>query len=57
MGLALIDAGHDATEAAALPALRSALAAAARAQGLSAELVESAVPAAIWADYQAPGAP
>ncbi len=57
LGLSLIDAGHDATEAAALEGLRATLIAEATARGLSAELELSAVPSTIWADYRPPGAP
>lgn len=47
-GLALIDAGHHATEAAALPALGRALAAEARRRGLSALLLASSVSTDPW---------
>jgi dinuclear metal center YbgI/SA1388 family protein len=53
-GLALIDAGHHATEAAALPALRGALAHAAAAQGLRAEIVASEVSTDPWSSYRPP---
>ncbi len=47
-GLALIDAGHHATEVAAMPAWRQRLAAAAGRRGLSATLLASAVPTLPW---------
>lgn len=47
-GLALIDAGHHATEQAAMPAWRQQLATAGRDQGLSAEVVASRVDTAPW---------
>ena len=47
-GLALIDAGHHATEAAALPAWIEHLGEAAHERGLSAPLVASAVPTVPW---------
>lgn len=49
MGLALVDAGHHATEQAAMPAWIERLHAAARAEGLSAELVASTVDTTPWA--------
>jgi dinuclear metal center YbgI/SA1388 family protein len=48
LGLALVDAGHHATEVAALPAWTDRLAAAASARGLAARLVRSAVRTAPW---------
>lgn len=51
LGLALIDAGHYATEAAALPTLRTSLAEAARDRGLTAGLLASEVRTEPWADY------
>jgi dinuclear metal center YbgI/SA1388 family protein len=51
MGMALIDAGHYATEAAALPALRERLATAATARGLTAGLLASAIITEPWSDY------
>ncbi len=48
MGLALIDAGHHATEAAALPAWIGRLAAERDRRGLGAPLVPSAVPTVPW---------
>lgn len=56
-GLALVDAGHYATEAAALPALTEALAAAAADHGLAATLVASTVRTEPWAPYTPPAAP
>lgn len=56
LGLSLIDAGHDATEAAALDGLRARLATWAGHRGLDAALVASEVPTSIWADYRPPGA-
>lgn len=53
-GLALIDAGHAATEAAALPVVVEALGAAARERGLSARLLASDVVTAPWAAYGPP---
>jgi dinuclear metal center YbgI/SA1388 family protein len=53
-GLAVIDAGHHATEAAALPALRAALGAAATARGLRARLLASEVSTDPWVPHQAP---
>ncbi|HVM13151.1 MAG TPA: Nif3-like dinuclear metal center hexameric protein [Egibacteraceae bacterium] len=51
MGLALIDAGHYATEAAALPAFAEMLSVAAVERGLSATLVASTVRTEPWAPY------
>ena len=51
MGMALIDAGHYATEAPALPALRERLAAVAAARGLIAGLLASATITEPWSDY------
>jgi dinuclear metal center YbgI/SA1388 family protein len=51
MGMTLIDAGHYATEAPALPALRERLAAAAAARGLIAGLLASATITEPWSDY------
>jgi dinuclear metal center YbgI/SA1388 family protein len=48
MGLALIDAGHHATEAAAMPAFLDRLADAGRAHGLQAPVVASDVPTVPW---------
>jgi dinuclear metal center YbgI/SA1388 family protein len=48
LGLALIDAGHHATEAAALPALSQALSAAAARRGLSARLLASSINTDPW---------
>ena len=48
MGMALIDAGHYATEAAALPALRQRLAAGARERGLEARLLASSLSTEPW---------
>jgi hypothetical protein len=53
-GLALVDAGHGATEAAALPGLQAALAAEASRRGLRARLLASSLPAEPWAPYQPP---
>jgi len=53
MGMALIDAGHYATEAAALPHLRATLAEAASRHGLSARLVASEVRTEPWSDWRA----
>ena len=50
MGMALIDAGHYATEAAALPALISRLGNAARERGLSARLLASTRSTEPWVD-------
>lgn len=50
-GLALIDAGHYATEAPALPALRERLSATAREHGLQAGLLASAVRTEPWAPW------
>jgi dinuclear metal center YbgI/SA1388 family protein len=50
LGLALVDAGHHATEAAALPAWIERLGAAASSRGLEARLVPSATPTTPWAD-------
>lgn len=59
MGLAVVDAGHGATEGAALPAFRDTLGAAARDRRLSARLVASDVRSEPWARYDPPtqGAP
>ncbi|MEX0657580.1 MAG: Nif3-like dinuclear metal center hexameric protein [Egibacteraceae bacterium] len=57
MGLAVIDAGHAATEAAALPALRATLAQAASVNGLSATLVASSLPTEPWVAHTPPEAP
>lgn len=54
LGLALIDAGHWATESAALPALCAALADAAAARGLQAAIHASEVRTEPWADYRPP---
>jgi dinuclear metal center YbgI/SA1388 family protein len=51
LGMALIDAGHYATEAAALPALRDRLATAAAARGLTAGLLASTTITEPWSDY------
>jgi dinuclear metal center YbgI/SA1388 family protein len=48
LGLALVDAGHHATEVAALPAWRERLAADASRRGLSAAVVASSVPTVPW---------
>jgi dinuclear metal center YbgI/SA1388 family protein len=48
LGLALIDAGHHATEVAAMPAFASRLEVAARARGLTATVERSGVPTAPW---------
>jgi putative NIF3 family GTP cyclohydrolase 1 type 2 len=48
LGLTLIDAGHHATEVAALPSWRARLEEAATARGLSATVVASAVPTVPW---------
>lgn len=50
-GMALIDAGHHATEAAALPALRDALAREAAARGLTARLLASSETTDPWSSY------
>ncbi|MPZ86727.1 MAG: Nif3-like dinuclear metal center hexameric protein [Nitriliruptorales bacterium] len=55
MGLALIDAGHYATEAAALPAFRAALAATAGERGLRAQLLASEVSTDPWTTYPGEG--
>ena len=47
-GLALIDAGHHATEVAAMPTFLARLEEAARARGLRAPVVASAVPTVPW---------
>lgn len=54
-GLALVDAGHGATEAAALPSLHATLAAAATARGLTARLLASAARSEPWAQYRPAG--
>lgn len=51
MGLSVIDAGHHATEAAALPALRDRLAAMASARRLGAGLLASTTTTEPWSDY------
>jgi len=51
MGLSVIDAGHHATEAAALPALRDRLAATASARRLAAGLLASTTTTEPWSDY------
>jgi dinuclear metal center YbgI/SA1388 family protein len=56
-GMALIDAGHHATEAAALPGLAATVEAAARTRGLSARLLLSAVWTDPWAVYRPEGGP
>ncbi|MFP4310871.1 MAG: Nif3-like dinuclear metal center hexameric protein, partial [Nitriliruptoraceae bacterium] len=48
MGFALIDAGHHATEMAAMPAFRQRLERSARAEGLRAPVVASEVPTVPW---------
>lgn len=48
MGFALIDAGHHATEMAAMPAFRERLERSARAEGLRAPVVASEVPTVPW---------
>jgi dinuclear metal center YbgI/SA1388 family protein len=48
LGLALVDAGHHATEVAAMPAFAARIAAAAAARGLEAAVVLSNVPTAPW---------
>jgi len=55
-GLALVDAGHWATEAAALPAAVARLAAAAAGRGLTARLLASDVVTEPWAAYVPGGA-
>jgi putative NIF3 family GTP cyclohydrolase 1 type 2 len=47
-GLALIDAGHHATEAAAIPAWSDRVRVAAQREGLSAPVVASQVPTVPW---------
>lgn len=51
-GLALIDAGHYATEVAALPLLRTALTEAATDRGLTGRLLASAVSTEPWVQYR-----
>lgn len=51
LGLAVVDAGHHATEAAALPAMHGRLAAMAAARGLTAGLLPSSVTTQPWSDY------
>lgn len=51
LGMTLIDAGHYATEAAALPALRDRLAAEAAGRGLTAGLLASATITEPWSDF------
>ncbi len=53
-GLALIDAGHHATEAAALPLLRTALVEGAAGRGLTAAVAASAVDTDPWSAYRPP---
>jgi putative NIF3 family GTP cyclohydrolase 1 type 2 len=48
LGLALVDAGHHATEAAAMPAFAASVARAAREHGLSAPVVLSSVTTTPW---------
>jgi dinuclear metal center YbgI/SA1388 family protein len=55
VGMAIIDAGHYATEVAAVPGLVEALGQAAAERGLGARLVASRVQTEPWADYH-PGA-
>jgi dinuclear metal center YbgI/SA1388 family protein len=61
LGLALVDAGHYATEAPALPALLDALAAGARGRGLTARLLASEIRTDPWkvppGAAELPGAP
>lgn len=52
LGMSVIDAGHFATEAAALPALVERLAQAAAARGLHASLVASAVRTEPWSEWR-----
>jgi dinuclear metal center YbgI/SA1388 family protein len=52
LGMAMIDAGHHATEAAALDGLREALAGEAAARGLTARLLRSRSSTEPWADYR-----
>jgi dinuclear metal center YbgI/SA1388 family protein len=54
-GMAIVDAGHFATEAAALPAFQHTIAEAAVESGLSARLLPSRVRTEPWADYRARG--
>lgn len=54
MGLAMIDAGHYATEAPAVATLRDAVAAGAAGRGLSARLLASTVRTEPWAPYAPP---
>ena len=56
-GMALIDAGHYAMEAAALPSLRSTLATDATRSDLEATLYLSALRTEPWAEYRPPGGP
>jgi putative NIF3 family GTP cyclohydrolase 1 type 2 len=56
LGMALIDAGHYPTEAAALPAFRAALERAAGERGLHARLLASTVRTEPWTDYTPPAA-
>lgn len=51
LGLSVIDAGHHATEAAAIPALTARLRAEALTRGLSARLLASTTTTAPWSDY------
>ncbi len=51
VGMAVIDAGHYATEAAALPALRTRLATMASSRGLSAGLLASSTTTEPWSHY------
>ncbi len=55
MGMAVIDAGHAATEAAALPAFAHRLSATAADRGLTARLLPSAARTEPWAAYRPPG--
>ncbi|HUH06498.1 MAG TPA: Nif3-like dinuclear metal center hexameric protein [Egibacteraceae bacterium] len=57
MGMAMIDAGHYATEAPAMRAFAEALTRAAGARGLGARLLASARPTDPWSGYRAPGRP
>ena len=56
-GLALIDAGHHATESAALPAFADRLRAAARERGLTADLAVSRTSTDPWADWRSSDSP
>lgn len=57
LGLALVDAGHHATEAPALAPFAEGLAAAAREHGLHGVLLPSRVRTEPWADYRPPTTP